>query len=166
MCIEFPSDPTSWSLDRQFMLGSSLIVAPVFEEDGSVEFYLPEGRWTSFISGEVKEGPRWIKEVHRLDSVPLYVREGTVLPLRAENGEVSLKAYGIKAGEVWKVEEIVEGALKEREVTVDEAMLAINETKVTVDEAALAPKEEEVTVDEATLAPKDKEVTVDEAVLA
>ncbi|KFY22316.1 hypothetical protein V493_06680 [Pseudogymnoascus sp. VKM F-4281 (FW-2241)] len=124
MCIEFPNDPTSWSLDRQFMLGESVLVAPVFEEDGSVEFYLPEGRWTAFVSGEVKEGPRWVKEVHRLDSVPLYVKEGTVLPLRAEGGEVSLKVYGIKAGEVGKVQEIVEGALKEREVTVAEDMLA------------------------------------------
>lgn len=123
MCIEFPGDPTSWALDRQFMLGSAVLVAPVFEEDGSVEFYLPEGRWTAFVGGEVKEGPRWVRESHRLDSVPLYVREGTVLALRGKEGEVSLKAYGIAVGGVGKVEEFVEGAIQEREVTVVEDML-------------------------------------------
>jgi len=32
MCLEFPDDPTSWFLDRQFMFGDSLLVAPIFEE--------------------------------------------------------------------------------------------------------------------------------------
>ncbi|GJC87525.1 alpha-xylosidase [Colletotrichum liriopes] len=43
MCIEFPEDPTSWYLDRQFMLGPSILAAPIFEESGEVEFYLPKG---------------------------------------------------------------------------------------------------------------------------
>lgn len=81
MCLEFPEDPTSWYLDRQFMLGSSLLVAPVFDESGRVEFYLPEGRWTNFFTGEVKSGPRWVKETHSFDTLPLYVRENTVLVL-------------------------------------------------------------------------------------
>ena len=86
MCLEFPEDPTSWFLDRQFMLGSSILVAPVFEEWGRVEFYLPEGRWTDFFTGEVKSGPRWVKETHNFDTLPLYVRENTVLVL-GKDGE-------------------------------------------------------------------------------
>ncbi|CAG8954043.1 hypothetical protein HYFRA_00009143 [Hymenoscyphus fraxineus] len=81
MCLEFPDDPTSWFLDRQFMLGSSLLVAPIFEESGHVEFYLPAGKWTSFFTNETKEGPGWFKESHEFDTLPLYVRENTVLTL-------------------------------------------------------------------------------------
>ncbi|KAL7782200.1 glycoside hydrolase family 31 protein [Trichoderma ceciliae] len=81
MCLEFPEDPTSWYIDRQFMLGSKLLVAPIFEESGEVEFYLPEGRWTNFFTREVKSGPRWVKEKHNFDTLPLYVRENTVLIL-------------------------------------------------------------------------------------
>jgi alpha-D-xyloside xylohydrolase len=81
MCLEFPEDPTSWFLDRQFMFGSSLLVAPVFEESGDVEFYLPAGKWTSFFTHETKQGPGWFKETHKFDTLPLYVRENTILAL-------------------------------------------------------------------------------------
>lgn len=81
MALEFPDDPTSWFLDRQFMLGSSLLVAPIFEESGDVEFYLPAGKWTSFFDNKTKSGPGWFKENHKFDTLPLYVRENTILTL-------------------------------------------------------------------------------------
>ncbi|KAL1889666.1 hypothetical protein Sste5346_008785 [Sporothrix stenoceras] len=80
-CIEFPDDPTAWTLDRQFFIGDSLLAAPVFEEDGEVEFYLPRGRWTSFFTNKVRTGPGWFRERHGFGSMPLYVRENTVLIL-------------------------------------------------------------------------------------
>src|SRR5574344_348159 len=43
MLLEFPDDPGCRTLDRQYMLGDSLLVAPVFSPDGLVEYYLPEG---------------------------------------------------------------------------------------------------------------------------
>ncbi|CAI4214159.1 unnamed protein product [Parascedosporium putredinis] len=81
VALEFPEDPTAWYLDRQFMLGSQLLAAPVFEESGEVDFYLPRGRWTSFFTNEVKSGPGWFRERHDFGSLPLYVRENTVLVL-------------------------------------------------------------------------------------
>ena len=56
MVLEFPDDPTCDSLDRQYMLGDSLLVAPVFHEDGTVEYYLPKGKWTHFLSNKVVDG--------------------------------------------------------------------------------------------------------------
>jgi len=80
MQLEFPDDPAVGYLDRQYMLGTDLLVAPVFSEDGSVEFYLPEGEWTSLLSGETVSGGGWRRETHSFDSLPLYVRPGTALP--------------------------------------------------------------------------------------
>ena len=80
MQLEFPDDPAVGYLDRQYMLGSSLLVAPVFSEDGGVEFYLPEGEWTSLLTGETVTGGGWRRETHGFESLPLYVRPGTVLP--------------------------------------------------------------------------------------
>ena len=80
MALEFPEDPATGYLDRQYMLGPDLLVAPVFTADGSVEFYLPDGEWTSLLTGETVTGGGWRRETHGFDSLPLYVRPGTALP--------------------------------------------------------------------------------------
>ncbi|KJQ54990.1 alpha-xylosidase [Microbacterium sp. SA39] len=80
MVLEFPEDPATTHLDRQYMLGSDLLVAPVFSADGVVDFYLPAGEWTSLLSGETVTGGSWRRETHGFDSLPLYVRPGTALP--------------------------------------------------------------------------------------
>lgn len=80
MMLEFPDDPATAYLDRQYMLGSDLLVAPVFTADGTVDFYLPAGEWTSLLTGETVTGGSWRRETHGFDSLPLYVRPGTALP--------------------------------------------------------------------------------------
>ena len=80
MVLEFPDDPACRYLDRQYMLGGALLVAPVFNEEGTVEYYLPRGTWTDFFTGERVEGGRFVREdgVGFL-RVPLFVRQGSLL---------------------------------------------------------------------------------------
>ncbi|MFG2669576.1 alpha-xylosidase [Streptomyces sp. NPDC048445] len=102
MLLEFPDDPTTRMLDRQYMLGPDLLVAPVFTEDGQVEYYVPEGTWTSLLTGETVTGPVWRHETHGFDSLPVLVRPGAVLPWGAEDQRpdgdwldgLTLRAYG------------------------------------------------------------------------
>lgn len=79
MLLEFPGDRTCWNLDQQYMLGADLLVAPVFSAGGEIEFYLPAGDWTSFWDGSVVAGGRWIREQHGFESLPLYIRQGSLL---------------------------------------------------------------------------------------
>lgn len=81
MQLEFADDPATGYLDRQYMLGADLLVAPVFSADGEVEFYLPGGLWTNYWTGEVVTGGGWRRETHGFESLPLYVRDGAVLPV-------------------------------------------------------------------------------------
>ncbi|MBL7262164.1 alpha-xylosidase [Paractinoplanes lichenicola] len=81
MILGFPDDPAVTHLDRQYLLGGDLLVAPVFSEGGEVSYYVPAGQWTRFANGEVVEGPGWRHETHGFDSVPLLVRPGAVLPI-------------------------------------------------------------------------------------
>ncbi|HEY8913495.1 alpha-xylosidase [Lacisediminihabitans sp.] len=81
MQLEFADDPATGYLDRQYMLGADLLVAPVFTADGTVEFYLPAGTWTNYFTGETVAGPGWRTETHGFDSLPLYVRDGAVIPI-------------------------------------------------------------------------------------
>jgi alpha-D-xyloside xylohydrolase len=83
MILEFPDDPAVEYLDRQYMLGSELLVAPVFSAEGAVDFYLPHGRWTNWWTGETVDGGAWCRETHGFDTLPLYVREGALLPVGA-----------------------------------------------------------------------------------
>ncbi len=80
MVMEHPHDPACTPLDRQYHLGESLLVAPVFTESGEVDFYLPDGTWTHLLSGAVRAGGRWHRETHDFLSLPLYVPANTVLP--------------------------------------------------------------------------------------
>ena len=81
MVLEYPDDPACRYLDRQYLLGESLLVAPVFSEDSTVEYYLPPGNWTNFWTGETAAGGRWYKETVSFLEIPLFVRENTLLPL-------------------------------------------------------------------------------------
>ena len=81
MMLEFPDDPACDTLDRQYMMGESLLVAPVFHADSHVDYYLPDGLWTSLLDGRKVQGGRWQKETHDFLSLPLMVRPGTVLPI-------------------------------------------------------------------------------------
>jgi alpha-D-xyloside xylohydrolase len=74
MCLEFPEDRTCRSLDLQYMLGPGLLVAPVFREDDTVEYYLPAGEWTDWWSGKTIPGGSWRKEKVALDRMPLWIR--------------------------------------------------------------------------------------------
>jgi alpha-D-xyloside xylohydrolase len=83
MMLEFPDDPACDTLDRQYMLGGALLVAPVFSPDGRVDYYLPEGRWTSFLTGQVMEGGLWMREKHGYLSLPLMARPNTIIAVGA-----------------------------------------------------------------------------------
>ena len=81
MMLEFPDDPACDTLDRQYMMGESLLVAPVFHADSHVGYYLPDGLWTSLLDGRKVQGGHWQRETHDFLSLPLMVRPGMVLPM-------------------------------------------------------------------------------------
>lgn len=79
MFVEFPGDRACETLDRQYMLGDSLLVAPVFKESGEVEYYVPEGEWFNILTGKIVKGGSWHKETYDYFNMPLLVRPNTIL---------------------------------------------------------------------------------------
>lgn len=106
MVFEYPEDPAACTLDRQYLLGDRLLVAPVFREDGVCDYYLPEGVWTHLQSAEVRDGGRWQKDRYDYFSLPLYVRENTLLGIGASEDRpdyeyadgLSLRLYQLQDG--------------------------------------------------------------------
>lgn len=85
MVMEFTNDRCCDDIDRQYMLGDSLMVAPVFKENGDVDYYLPFGTWTNILNNKTVEGGRWITENHDFFSLPLMARENSIIPIGANN---------------------------------------------------------------------------------
>jgi alpha-D-xyloside xylohydrolase len=83
MLLEFPDDPACLALDRQYMLGDDLLVAPVLTDDGTVDYYVPAGTWTNVLTGARVQGPGWQRETHGFDTLPLLARPGAVVPFGA-----------------------------------------------------------------------------------
>ena len=85
MVMEYPEDPNCHYLATQYMLGDSLLVAPIFNDRSEARYYLPEGTWTSLLTGERREGGRWYKEHHGYLSIPLFVKEDSIIALGASD---------------------------------------------------------------------------------
>jgi alpha-D-xyloside xylohydrolase len=81
MLLEFPEDRNASFLDRQYMLGPDLLVAPVFSDEGDVDVYVPAGTWTSYLDGTGVTGAGWVRQRHGFHSLPLLVRPGAVIPV-------------------------------------------------------------------------------------
>ena len=105
MIMEFNDDPATKYLDMQYMLGDSILVAPIFNKEGHAEYYLPAGKWTHLLSGEVKEGGRWYEEDYDFSSLPVFVRENTLLPIGAVDTTVDYELEKDVQIQVYEVNE-------------------------------------------------------------
>ncbi|XP_073350989.1 lysosomal alpha-glucosidase [Pagrus major] len=80
--MEFPTDPNSQTIDRQFLWGSSLLISPVLEQ-GAEELaaYLPPGTWYSLLNGQpfYSKG-QYLLLPAPLDTINVHVREGHIIP--------------------------------------------------------------------------------------
>ena len=84
--FDFANDPKALDINDEFMFGPSLLVAPVTEAGAlSRDIYLPKGTdWYDFWSGRKWKGGQTVHRDAPLDTLPLYVRAGTILPLGPE----------------------------------------------------------------------------------
>jgi alpha-glucosidase (family GH31 glycosyl hydrolase) len=80
--LHFPDDPKAVECGDEYLWGKNVLVAPVVERGASSRhIYLPASTWYDFWSGERIEGGREITRPVDLETLPLYVRAGSILPL-------------------------------------------------------------------------------------
>lgn len=80
LLLEFQEDRNVMNIGLEYMLGESLLVAPVFDQD-EFNLYLPQGSWADFFTGELIEGGNWIQRNLTISEIPVYMRENTVVPM-------------------------------------------------------------------------------------
>ncbi|KAK6202242.1 alpha-glucosidase II [Scheffersomyces amazonensis] len=86
--LEFPSDPNAIVVDTEYMLGDSLLVAPVFNAEGDIEYYLPKGEWYGLLDGKVRSSTgEWFNEIHDFKSLPLLVKSNSIIVTSGPNAK-------------------------------------------------------------------------------
>ncbi|HRE48380.1 MAG TPA: glycoside hydrolase family 31 protein [Aggregatilineales bacterium] len=77
-----PADEALRGIEDAYMVGESILVAPVVEKGATKrDVRLPKGRWYDFFSGEGYEGGRTITIPASLETLPIFIRAGHVIPM-------------------------------------------------------------------------------------
>jgi hypothetical protein len=84
LLLDYYDDPTTHTLDLQYLFGDAFLVAPVFADAADVSVYLPNGRWVDYWSKQIYAGPGWFTVHAPLDTLPLFVRDGAIVPMGPE----------------------------------------------------------------------------------
>jgi alpha-D-xyloside xylohydrolase len=110
LILEYSTDPIAATIDDEYLLGSDLLIAPIFSDSGDPvqrQIYLPEGEWYDFWDGAQFVGSRYISYTAPLGTLPIFVRAGAIIPLGLECAfvvgtlpdDITLEAYGDFPGE-------------------------------------------------------------------
>lgn len=141
MFVEFPSDESAAPLGSQYMLGSQLLVAPIFNDRSEGNYYLPAGKWTNILTNksyDVAHG-QWFKEHFDYMTLPLLARQNAIL-LEEPNAEHA--KYDYLAASTLHVYQPTAGQHSQPLVDEEgnhqgEITVTIKDNKLTVDVSAL-----------------------------
>ena len=80
--LAYPTDPEALLSDDVYLWGNNMLVAPVYEKGATHRsLYLPHGAWWNYWTSEHADGGRRITAPAALDTRPIYLKAGTILPL-------------------------------------------------------------------------------------
>lgn len=100
--LHYPNDPQAVKLGDEYLWGRDVLVAPVVQKGvTSRRVYLPQGEWFDFWTNQKSRGGEWIQRDADLETLPLFVRAGAIIPLdpvrqftsERVNGPTTLKIY-------------------------------------------------------------------------
>ena len=92
MYYSYPNNENAYSVPNQYMFGSELMVCPITQPQhkelnmGSVDAWLPKGRWVDIFTNQSYEGDKNITLFRDLDSIPVLAKEGAIIPLSTDKG--------------------------------------------------------------------------------
>ncbi len=82
LLLSYPDDPVCWHTDDAYLFGPDLLVAPVLQQGATArQVYLPAGIWWNYWTGEQLQGGRYHRVDAPLEVLPLFVRDGSMIPM-------------------------------------------------------------------------------------
>lgn len=81
LAMDYPNETATHSIDDQWMIGDSLMTAPLIAGQTKRKIYLPIGKWYDFWTGDYFEGGKEINYPCSLERIPIFVIAGKLIPL-------------------------------------------------------------------------------------
>jgi Glycosyl hydrolases family 31 TIM-barrel domain/Glycosyl hydrolase family 31 C-terminal domain/Domain of unknown function (DUF5110) len=94
---EYPDINEAYGFGDEYFFGNDLIVAPVvspISQDSllaSEDVWIPPGTWVEWYSGEKLQGPKVMRRSYALDEIPIFVRDGAVIPMQSEKQSADIE---------------------------------------------------------------------------
>jgi alpha-glucosidase len=119
LLFDYQHDAVAREIDDEYLLGESILVAPVTTAGSTArQVYLPEGGWRNWFTGERFDGGRFVLVATPMDFIPVFVREGSVLPMWPE-APASTMGYYPSAIELHVITPTTDGAWTSRLIEDD-----------------------------------------------
>jgi alpha-glucosidase (family GH31 glycosyl hydrolase) len=80
--LAYPGLPEAYSFPYEYLLGNELLVSPVTDQNDSAATFLPPGNWFNYFTGELYKGNQLLKARYAIESLPLFVKQGSIIPLQ------------------------------------------------------------------------------------
>jgi alpha-D-xyloside xylohydrolase len=81
LVMDYPDDANTYEIDDSYMMGDSILVAPLIAGQTERKVYLPRGTWKDFWTNETYAGETWYDIAADLDHIPVFVKDNTLLPI-------------------------------------------------------------------------------------
>ncbi|MDN3551738.1 TIM-barrel domain-containing protein [Mucilaginibacter aquaedulcis] len=81
LVMDYPDDKNTYNLADEYMIGNSILAAPLTEKQDGRKVYLPQGTWYDFNTNKPYEGGREYTIKPDLTQLPIFIKGGTILPL-------------------------------------------------------------------------------------
>lgn len=83
LVLHYQDDENVYTITDQYLLGENMMVCPVTTKGAQTRtIYLPEGNWVNYWTGETFSGRRYINVVAPLDTLPIFIRSGSIIPMQ------------------------------------------------------------------------------------
>jgi alpha-D-xyloside xylohydrolase len=81
LVMDYPQDKNTFNISDEYMIGQGILAAPLTEKADERKVYLPAGNWYNFNTGKKYEGGTYYTISTSYTELPIFVKEGTILPL-------------------------------------------------------------------------------------
>ncbi|MHC4214760.1 MAG: glycoside hydrolase family 31 protein [Planctomycetota bacterium] len=84
LVVDYLDDENTYDKDFHFMIGRSILVAPVMEKTEEWKVYLPKGKWIHYWTGKEYQGNQTVTVAAPLygkDGLPMFIKSGAIIPM-------------------------------------------------------------------------------------